>query len=116
MKSVGIKFVPHGKGLHDLDLSKYGNAEAMMVSTVRGNYEGFTKNNADAHRLQGMIESPAMRKFEGMIHGSMTINSLITIEDITNAYKISKPGLTGVCGKTGKKNIPCHYGICFYTK
>ena len=46
----------------DLNASVY-DAETMLVQTVCGNYEGFTKKyikaaNA-AHQLQGMIGSPS---------------------------------------------------------
>ena len=39
-----VAFMPHGKGLHYLDLKEYGKCEAMLVSTIKGNYKGYNKN------------------------------------------------------------------------
>ena len=36
------KSTPHGKGLHYVDWIKVKENDIMMVTTVRGNYEGYT--------------------------------------------------------------------------
>ena len=43
-----VKCMPHGKGLHYWDIKEYDKCEAVMVSTVNGNYKGLTKNPIDA--------------------------------------------------------------------
>jgi hypothetical protein len=52
--------------------------DVMMVSTVRMNYEGFTKHEIkmaqEARRLQGMIGNPTEREFEGMVREKLIAN------------------------------------------
>jgi hypothetical protein len=60
-----------------------GSDDFIMVSTVRGNYEGFMKHKIkkaqEARRLQGMIGKPMEREFEGMVHEKLIANCPITV-------------------------------------
>ena len=80
MEAVVLNFYP---------METKGNAEAMMVTTVRSNYKSCTKiqiNAAtEAYRLKGMIEIILHREAEGMVCGNMITNCPITIEEVTNA-------------------------------
>jgi hypothetical protein len=108
----------HGETLHHMLVTAYhdemnGSAEedstddgddnVMMVSTVRNNFEGFTKHEIkmaqEARRLQGMIGNPTEREFEGMVREKLIANCPITVHDIKNANRIFGPDLANLRGK-----------------
>ena len=59
-----MEFVPHPKGLHNLDLDQYKE----MMMTVKDNYEGHTKYEikkpTEARKLQRIMGHPLERNFE----------------------------------------------------
>ena len=54
-----VEFMPHKSGLHYLDLKKNEEAGIAFVTTVRDNFEGYSKKQVkgaiEAHHLQGML-------------------------------------------------------------
>ena len=90
-----MEFKPSERGLYYVDVSVEGDVvqhmlvtadmseeeydkeaesvtkECMMVTTVRGNLEGYTRHEIEkakeARRLQGMIGNPTKKELEGMV-------------------------------------------------
>ncbi len=104
-----VEFKPSEKELHYIDVSKEGDLvchmlvnivaddkttssdeQFVMVNTVRGNFEGYTKHDIkkvqEASRLQGMIGNPTECKFEGMVREKLIANCPVTVRDIQNAH------------------------------
>ncbi len=93
-----VEFKPSERGLHYVDMSVEGdvvqhmlvtadvskgkNDECMMVTTVRGNLEGYTRHEIEkaqkARRLQGMIRNPTERELKGMVREKL-ITMFITL-------------------------------------
>jgi hypothetical protein len=76
----------------------------MLVNTVRGNFEGYTRHDIErakeARRIQGMIANPTEKEFAGMVHERLLTNCPITVRDVDNANRIFGPDLANVRGKT----------------
>ena len=110
-----VEFKPSERGLHYIDVSterdvvqhmlvtadisvkedKEGEnvtKECMMVTTVRGNLEGYTRHEIgkakEARRLQGMIGNPTEKEFEGMVREKLIANCPVTVQDVHNANRI----------------------------
>lgn len=66
--------------------------EMICVQTVKGNFEGLTKNQillaTTARKLQGMMESPTTANFEGMVCGKSIDNCPIDVIDLHYARMI----------------------------
>jgi hypothetical protein len=75
-----------------------------MVNTLRGNFEGYTKHDIkkaqEARCLQGMIENPTEREFEGMVREKLIANCPVTVCNIKNAHQIFCTDLANLRGKT----------------
>jgi hypothetical protein len=118
-----VEFKPSERGLHYIDMSKEGDSvrhmlvivetddettssdeEFVMVNTVKGNFEGYTKHELkkaqEARCLQGMIGNPTERKFAGMVHEKLIADCPVTMRDIKNAHCIFGPDLANLRGKT----------------
>ena len=100
-----VRFYKDEQGLPYIDLSSSGDhAATMLVETVRGNYEGYTKKEVlqakKARRGQGMIGSPSESDYKGMVSSTLIRNCDITPHDVSNARKMFGPQLEGVRGKT----------------
>jgi hypothetical protein len=90
-----VEFKPSERGIHYIDVTKEGDLVHhmlvhietdnkrtssdegfVMVNTVRGNFDGYTKHNIkkaqEARHLQGMIGNPIERKFMGMVRESQS--------------------------------------------
>ena len=79
-----------------------------MVQTVRGNYEGYTKEQvvkaAEARDAQAMMAHPTDAKMKHLVSSTHAVKNLdITVDAITNAHQIFGPDLAGVKGKTVRK-------------
>jgi len=119
-----VKFHKNKQGLPYIELDGAGGREAAVlllqsiqgehvakmgigvvhVQTVRGNYEGHTKNDVmqakEARCVQAMIGNPSEKDFKGMVSGNMIKNCPVTMTDITNALAIFGPDLASIRGKT----------------
>jgi hypothetical protein len=128
-----VEFKPSERGLHYVDVSaemdvvqhmlvtadipeeeeKYEKEdenvtkECMMVTTVRGNLEGYTRHEIEkakeARRLQGMIGNPTERELEGLVREKLIANCPVTVQDVHNANRIFGPDLANLRGKTTRK-------------
>ena len=60
--------------------------EIMMVTTIQGNYEGFTKKQVqkavEARRLKVIIGSTSKSDFEELVHHKMIKNFPVMTDDI----------------------------------
>ncbi len=118
-----VEFKPSDRGLHYIDISKEGDLVRhmlvhietndkttssdegfVMVNTVRGNFEGYTKHNIkkaqEARCLQGMIGNPTECKFVGMVCDKLIANCPVTVRNIQNANWILGPNLAYLKGNT----------------
>ena len=78
-----VRFYKDKGGLPYIDLGRSNTAAAsMLVQTVRGNYEGYTKREVikakEACRVQSMLGSPSESDFVGMVSKSMIKNCNLT--------------------------------------
>ena len=75
-----------------------------LVQTVRGNYEGYTKQEVlkakEARRTEAMMGNPSEGDYKGMVSHNLIPNCPVTSSDITNAKAIFGPDLPSVRGKT----------------
>jgi hypothetical protein len=88
-----VEFKPCERGLHYLDVSDdESNIGLMLVNTVRGNLEGYTRKEIErareARRIQGMIANPTEREFSAMVHEKLLANCPVTVQDVNNAHHI----------------------------
>ncbi len=120
-----VEFKPSEKGPHYIDVSKEGDSahhklvnietdnkmtssdeQFVMVNTVRGNLEGYTKHDIkkaqEARRLQGMIENHTEREFEEMVREKLIANRPVTVRNIQNAHQIFGPILANLRGKMAR--------------
>jgi hypothetical protein len=75
-----------------------------LVQTVRGNYEGFTKQEVikarEAREAQAMLGKPSEKDFQGLVSGNLIPNCPIVCGNISNAHIIFGPNLASICGIT----------------
>ena len=122
-----VEFIPTDKGLHVLNLSENPKAACLLVNhgaplspnedhhlhvnTVRKNFEGFTKhqvkNAARARYLMGMVGTPSLMDFQGMVRHNLLKDCPITLEDVNNAHTIFGPDLAAIRGKTVRHKPDC---------
>ena len=71
--------------------------ECMMVNTVRGNLEGYTRYRIEkakeARRRQGMIGNPTEKELAGMVREKLITNCPVTVQVVHNANQIFGPDL-----------------------
>ncbi len=76
----------------------------MLIETVRGNFEGFTKNEIlRAKQARGaltMMRNPSERDYKGVVSNHLISNCPVSTTDITNSRIIHGPALASVRGKT----------------
>ncbi len=62
---------------------------AMLIETVRGNCEGFAKNEIlrakQARRAQTMMENPSEKDYKGVVSNHLISNCPVSTADITNS-------------------------------
>ncbi len=87
------------------------NIELMLVNTVRGNFEGYTRHEVErameAQRIQGMIANPTEREFAGMVREQLLTNCPVTVRDVDNANQIFGPDLANLKGKVTRTKQEC---------
>jgi hypothetical protein len=80
---------------------------ANFVQTVRGNYEGYMKQEVlqakEARQGQAMLGNPREKDYQGLVSGNLINNCPISLSDVTNARAIFGPDLVSVRGKTVRK-------------
>ena len=78
-------------------------AAVVLVQTVRGNYEGYTKGEVlkakEARRARAMMGNPSKKDNKTMVSNKIIPECPITSTDITNARAIFGPDLPSVQGK-----------------
>jgi len=109
-----VEFKPTKKGLHALDITNNPEAAYLLVndadltydspvSTVRKNYEGFTKKQiqkaTQARRIMSMIGAPTEREYQALVRLNLLKDCPITNADIVNANRIFGPDLANIRGK-----------------
>ncbi len=67
-----VEFKPCERGLHYHDVSDHeSNIGLMLVNTVRGNFEGYTRKEIErareARQVQGMIANPTEREVSALV-------------------------------------------------
>ncbi len=78
-----------------------GKEEAtMLVQTVHGKYEGYTKQEVfktkEARRGQALIRNPSKKDYRNMVSSNMIANCPFLKSNITNARAIFSPDLASV--------------------
>jgi hypothetical protein len=77
---------------------------AMLIETVCGNFEGFTKNKIlrakHARRAQTMMGIPSEKDYKGVVSNHLISNCPVSTANITNSQIIHGPALASVRGKT----------------
>jgi hypothetical protein len=79
-----------GMGKHIMMMETGMSEEhTMLMETVQGNYEGFTKNEIirakQARRAQAMMGNPSKKDYKGVVSNHLISNCPITTADITNS-------------------------------
>ncbi len=86
----------------------------MLVNTVRGNFEGYTRKEIERARearcIQGMIANPTEREFSAMVCEKLLANCPVTIQDVNNAHQIYGRDLANIRGKTTRRK-PGHVQV-----
>jgi hypothetical protein len=92
----------------DLDDVSHGDKGAMLVQTVRGNYEGFTKREVEKARevrtLQGRLGHISDTELKGLLKNKEKVshkvlkNSNLTIDDLENSRVIYGPSVPRLKG------------------
>ncbi len=105
-----MEFKPSSHGLHYHEVSDpSSNIGLMLVNTVRGHFEGYTRHDVkrarEARRIQGMIANPTEREFAGMVREKLLTNCPITVHDVENANQIFGPDLANLRGKTTRAKL-----------
>ncbi len=76
----------------------------MLVNTVRGNFEGYTrkeiKRAREARQIQGMIANPTEREFSAMVREKLLASCPVTVQDVSNAHHIYGGDLANIRGET----------------
>ena len=118
-----VEFAPTKNGLHVLNLKNTPEAAFILVndaslafgqspvSTVRKNYEGFTKRQVQqatrARRIMGMIGAPTQREYQSLVRNNLLNDCPVTNSDIVNAHTIFGPDLANLRGKMVRRK-PVH--------
>ena len=98
------EFIPHESGLHYLDLK--GNEEdgIALVTTIKENFEGFTKKQVEgairAHCFQAMLGHPLREDFESMVCANLR-------KYLSHAYQCFGENLAGLSDKIVQKKPEC---------
>ncbi len=75
----------------------------VLVNTVQGNFEGFTKHNfriaLEARRLQGMIGNPTKQEFSRLVCEKFIANCPVSVRNVQNANYFFCPDLEILRGK-----------------
>jgi hypothetical protein len=115
-----VRFYMDEQGLPYLDLEESSKAGTLLlmqrqgetldeekklslVQTVRGNYEGYTKQEVlrakEVRRAHAMMGNPSEKDYRGMVSHNLIPNCPVTRCDIANAKAIFGPDLPSMRGK-----------------
>jgi hypothetical protein len=87
----GVKLYENNKGKEEA---------TMLVQTVRGNYEGYTKREVleakEARQGQALIGNPSKKDYHNMVSSNMIANCPFSKSNVTNARAIFGPDLASV--------------------
>ncbi len=76
----------------------------MLIETVRGNLEDFTKNKIlrakQARHAQTIMGNPSETDYKGVVNNHLISNCPVSTANITNSQIIHGPALASVRGKT----------------
>jgi hypothetical protein len=96
-----LKFKMHPSGLHVYDPT---NNELVMVNTVKGNMEGYTKKQVEgaklAKELYAKLAYPSPKDFKWAVMSNQIQNCPVTKPDIKNAKNIWGKDIAALKGKT----------------
>ena len=103
---IDIHFVmPANDGLH---YHHTNNRQSPMVSTVKGESEGFCKRQIEqakaARDFQAKVIHPSTQELKSIVKSNLIVNCLVTAEDIDRAEKIYGPSVPIFKGKTTHQN------------
>jgi hypothetical protein len=86
---VGNQELEETEGLDLKETEENKSNEYVLVNTVQGNFEGYTRHEIkkaqEARRLQGMIENPTKQEFVGMVREKLITNCPVTVQNVHNA-------------------------------
>ena len=96
--------MPCESRLHYLDLKENEETGIALVTTVRENFEGYTKKEVKgtihARQFQAMLGHPSKNDCKSMVHAYLIANCPVTPENISHAHKLFGENLAGLRGKT----------------
>ena len=76
----------------------------LHVGSVHENFDGFSHKQIEgamaARCLMGIVVTPSMRDFEGLVHLNMLKDCPITTDDINNAHTLIGVDLATIRGNT----------------
>ena len=111
-----VEFIPHESELHYLDLKDNEEAGVALVTTIRENFEGYTKKQVEgainACHLQAMLGHPSRKDFKGIVHVNLIVNCPMTTENISHTHQLCGENLARFRGKQCAKNRASGNGIC----
>ena len=94
------------KGMPYIDMQNFKEG-AIMIETVRKNFENFTKKEIEAARLsratQSMIGHPPDKVFKKIVSDGTLNNCLVVPNDVSNATAIVDPNLPRMQGASTRK-------------
>ncbi len=86
---MGNQELEETEGLDLKETEENKSNEYVLVNTVQGNFEGYTRHEIkkaqEARRLQGMIENPTKQEFVGMVREKLITNCPVTVQNVHNA-------------------------------
>jgi hypothetical protein len=99
-EQVGIQELEDTEGLNLKETKENKSNEYVLVNTVRGNFEGYTRHKfkkaQDARRLQRIIGNPTEQEFAGMVREKLITSCPVTVQDVPNANRIFGPDLANI--------------------
>jgi hypothetical protein len=85
-------------------MEEAANEAQMLVQTVQGNYEGYTKREVlkpnKVHHAQAMLGNPSKKDYNEMVSNNLIANCPIFPTDVSNAQAILGQDLASIQGKT----------------
>ena len=87
-----------------MDLKDHKDASVALVTTIKGNFEGYTKRQFEGAIkvccLQAMLGYPSRKNFKSMVHANLIAHFPVTPGNISHAYQCFGKNLTAPRGNT----------------